>query len=289
MPLEQGYFFGAFLRDISARREQEAQLRAAKESAEAASRAKSEFLANMSHELRTPLNGVLGYTQLLQRDHSLHAGQREALEAIAKCGAHLLDLINDVLDLSRIEAGRVDFEPTTTDLRQLLIDLTVVAETARRKGLLLAMTIAPDVPRRVVVDGRHLRQVLLNLLGNAVKFTHQGEVRLAIEAIDAARLYFEGSDTGVGIEPEALGRIFDAFTQTRAGAAAGGTGLGLAISRHLIRTMGDELRVESTPGAGSRFSFALALVPAAGGASPSRMTRTSTSRRSMPASRRGRT
>ena len=269
MPLDQGYFFGAFLRDISARREQEAQLRAAKESAEAATRAKSEFLANMSHELRTPLNGVLGYTQLLQRDHSLHAGQREALEAIAKCGAHLLDLINDVLDLSRIEAGRVDIEPTTTDLRQLLIDLKyVVAETARRKGLLLAMTIAPDVPRRVVVDGRHLRQVLLNLLGNAVKFTHQGEVRLAIEVIDDARLYFEVSDTGVGIEPEALGRIFDAFTQTRAGAAAGGTGLGLAISRHLIRTMGDELRVESTPGAGSRFSFALALVPAAGGAEP---------------------
>ena len=183
MPFGRGYFFGAFLRDISARREQEAQLHAAKESAEAATRAKSEFLASMSHELRTPLNGVLGYTQLLQRDRSLNPTQREALEAIAKCGVHLLDLINDVLDLSRIEAGRVDIEGAPTDLAQLIIDLKyVVADAARRKGLLLTMTLAPDVPRRVVLDGRHLRQVLLNLLGNAVKFTAQGEVRLSIEA-----------------------------------------------------------------------------------------------------------
>ena len=133
----------------------------------------------MSHELRTPLNGVLGYTQLLQRDRGLRPAQREALEAIAKCGTHLLELINDVLDLSRIEAGRVDIEATTTDLAQLLIDLKyVVADAARRKGLLLSMTIAPGVPRRVVLDGRHLRQVLLNLLGNGIKFTPQGEVRL---------------------------------------------------------------------------------------------------------------
>jgi len=266
MPLGQGYFFGAFLRDISERREQEAQLRAAKDSAEAATRAKSEFLASMSHELRTPLNGVLGYTQLLQRDRGLRPGQREALDAIAKCGTHLLELINDVLDLSRIEAGRVDIEATTTDLAQLLIDLKyVVAEAARQKGLLLSMTIAPGVPRRVVLDGRHLRQVLLNLLGNAVKFTPQGEVRLTIEAVDDARLYFEVTDTGIGIAPEALVRIFEAFNQTREGAAAGGTGLGLAISRHLIQTMGDELKVESTPGQGSRFYFALPLVRATDG------------------------
>ena len=263
MPIGKGYFFGAFLRDISDRLEQEAQLRAAKESAEAATRAKSEFLASMSHELRTPLNGVLGYTQLLQRDRGLRPGQREALEAIAKCGTHLLELINDVLDLSRIEAGRVDIEATTTDLAQLLIDLKyVVAESARRKGLLLSMTIAPGVPRRVVLDGRHLRQVLLNLLGNAVKFTHQGEVRLTIESVDDTRLYFEVSDTGIGIESEALTRIFDAFSQTADGAAAGGTGLGLAISRHLIQTMGDELKVASTVGRGSRFFFALPLVRA---------------------------
>ncbi|MCC7241931.1 MAG: PAS domain S-box protein [Acidobacteria bacterium] len=269
IPLAGGYFFGAFIRDITARREQEAQLRAAKESAEAATRAKSDFLASMSHELRTPLNGVLGYTQLLQRDRTLNATQRDALEAIARCGAHLLDLINDVLDLSRIEAGRIDIEPTSTNLAQLIIDLKyVVAEAARRKGLLLTMTIAPDVPQRVCLDGRHLRQVLLNLLGNALKFTHQGEVRLAIEVVDDRQLCFEVSDTGVGIEPEALTGIFDAFTQTRAGAAAGGTGLGLTISRHLIQTMGDDLRVESTPGEGSRFFFALPLVAAGEGAGP---------------------
>jgi PAS domain S-box-containing protein len=263
MPFGRDYFFGAFLRDISARREQEAQLHAAKESAEAATRAKSEFLASMSHELRTPLNGVLGYTQLLQRDRSLNPTQREALEAIAKCGVHLLDLINDVLDLSRIEAGRVDIERGPTDLAQLLIDLKyVVADSARRKGLLLTMTVAPDVPRRVVLDGRHLRQVLLNLLGNAVKFTAQGEVRLSIEAMGDQKLYFEVSDTGIGIAPEGMERIFEAFTQTREGAAAGGTGLGLAISQHLIATMGDELKVESTVGQGSRFYFTLPLVPA---------------------------
>jgi PAS domain S-box-containing protein len=261
MPLGQGYFFGAFLRDISERLEQEAQLRTAKDSAEAATRAKSEFLASMSHELRTPLNGVLGYTQLLQRDRGLRPAQREALEAIAKCGTHLLELINDVLDLSRIEAGRVDIEATTTDLAQLLIDLKyVVADAARRKGLLLSMTIAPGVPRRVVLDGRHLRQVLLNLLGNGIKFTPQGEVRLTIETLDDTRLYFEVSDTGIGIEPGAIPRIFEAFNQTRDGAAAGGTGLGLTISRHLIQTMGDQLKVESTPGRGSRFYFALPLV-----------------------------
>ena len=262
MRVEGGYFFGAFLRDISDRRERDDQLRSAKESAEAATRAKSEFLANMSHELRTPLNGVLGYAQLLQRDRSLNTSQREALEAIAKGGAHLLDLINDVLDLSRIEAGRLDIEASITDLAQMAIDLKyLVAETARRKGLLLGMAIAPDTPRRVVLDGRHLRQVLLNLLNNAIKFTPQGEVHLSIAKAGEDRLLFEVSDTGVGIEPGEIAVIFDAFTQTRTGAAAGGTGLGLTISQHLIAKMGGELRVQSQPRHGSRFYFDLPLVP----------------------------
>ena len=262
MRVEGGYFFGAFLRDISDRRERDDQLRLAKESAEAATRAKSEFLANMSHELRTPLNGVLGYAQLLQRDRSLNASQREALEAIAKGGAHLLELINDVLDLSRIEAGRLDIEATSTDLAQMAIDLKyLVAETARRKGLLLGMAIAPDTPRRVVLDGRHLRQVLLNLLNNAVKFTPQGEVHLSIAKAGEDRLLFEVSDTGVGIEAGELAAIFEAFTQTKTGAAAGGSGLGLTISQHLIAKMGGELRVQSQPGLGSRFYFDLPLVP----------------------------
>ena len=231
MRAESGFSFGAFLRDISDRRERDDELRRAKEAAEAATRAKSEFLANMSHELRTPLNGVLGYAQLLQRDRTLNAAQREALEAISKCGSQLLDLINDVLDLSKIEAGRLDIEEAPTDLTKLLTDLHyVVAEAAEHKGLTLTMSIGADVPRRVILDGRHLRQVLLNLLGNAIKFTPAGEVRLLIARAEDGSLRFEVSDTGIGIEPEALTEIFDAFTQTKAGAAAGGTGLGLAIS-----------------------------------------------------------
>jgi PAS domain S-box-containing protein len=267
MPSSRGYFFGAFLRDISDRRERDAQLQRAKESAEAATRAKSEFLANMSHELRTPLNGVLGYAQLMQRDRSLSETHREALDAIAKCGSHLLDLINDVLDLSKIESGRVDIEPISTDLADLALDLKyVVADAAARKGLRLTMDVAPDLPRRVVVDGRHLRQVLLNLLGNAVKFTESGDVRLAVGRAPDGRLAFEVSDTGIGIPADSQDRIFEAFTQTSEGAAAGGTGLGLTISQHLVRRMGDRLRVESQPGQGSRFYFALPLVPAADGA-----------------------
>jgi len=263
MRRENGFFFGAFLRDISDRQERDDQLRRARDKAEAATRAKSEFLANMSHELRTPLNGVIGYSQLLQRDRSLSGSQQEALEAIAQCGAHLLDLINDVLDLSKIEAGFVDIEASVTDLGQLTTDLRhMVGDSARRKGVVLSMLAAADVPRRVVLDGRHLRQVLLNLLGNAVKFTAEGEVRLGIARGEDGQLAFEVSDTGVGIEPEAVTEIFDAFTQTKAGAAAGGTGLGLTISQHLLRRMGGELQVESTPGRGSRFFFSLPLVPA---------------------------
>jgi PAS domain S-box-containing protein len=261
MGVENGFFFGAFLRDISDRRERDAELRRAKESAEAATRAKSEFLANMSHELRTPLNGVLGHSQLLQRDRSLNAEQREALEAISKCGSQLLDLIDDVLDLSKIEAGRLDIEDAPTDLANLISDLEyVVAETAARKGLALTMTIGAEVPRSVVLDGRHLRQVLLNLLGNAIKFTSAGSVRLVIDRADEERLRFEVGDTGAGIEPEALTEIFAAFAQTKAGAAAGGTGLGLTISDRLIAQMGGELKVESVLGEGSRFWFTLPLV-----------------------------
>jgi PAS domain S-box-containing protein len=258
MEVEDGFFFGAFLRDISDRRERDAELRRAKDAAEAATRAKSEFLANMSHELRTPLNGVLGYAQLLQRDRSLNPVQRESLEAIAKCGSQLLELINDVLDLSKIEAGRLEIEETQTDLEKLLADLRyVVAEAAGQKGLQLTMSIGADVPRSVVLDVRHLRQALLNLVGNAIKFTSAGEVRLGITGAEEGRLLFEVRDTGPGIEPEALSEIFAAFAQTKAGAAAGGTGLGLTISDHLITSMGGALKVESAIGEGSRFSFTL--------------------------------
>ena len=265
MRRDDGYFFGGFLRDISDRIERDETLRRAKDAAEAATRAKSEFLANMSHELRTPLNGVIGYSQLLQRDRGLTAQQREALDAISKCGTQLLDLINDVLDLSKIEAGRIDTEQSATDLPQLLTDLRyVIGETARRKGLALNMSIDPHLPLRVVLDGRHLRQVLLNLLGNAIKFTTDGEVSLTVAAHEEAALRFMVSDTGPGIPPEELTRIFDAFTQTESGAAAGGTGLGLTISRHLLEIMGGELNVDSVFGEGSRFYFTLPLVPSTG-------------------------
>jgi PAS domain S-box-containing protein len=264
-----GYFFGAFLRDISDRRERDAELHRAKESAEHATRAKSEFLANMSHELRTPLNGVLGYAQLLQRDKSLNSTQRDALEAIAKCGSQLLDLINDVLDLSKIEAGRLEIEERPADLVTLVTDVKyVVGEAAERRGLQLTTSIAERVPRWLLLDDRHLRQVLLNLLGNAIKFTPAGEVRLAIDGDGRGRLAFEVIDTGVGIAPSALTQIFEAFAQTPGGAAAGGTGLGLTISDHLIRGMGGELRVDSAVGQGSRFWFTLPLVAAGPDARP---------------------
>ena len=272
MKRDEGYFFGAFLRDISDRIQRDEALRTAKDAAEAATRAKSEFLANMSHELRTPLNGVLGYAQLLRRDRSLAPNHRESVDSITACGAHLLDLINDVLDLSKIEAGRVDIEQSATDLPQLVADLRdVIGETAKRKGLTINMTLDPDLPARVVLDGRHVRQILLNLLGNAIKFTSQGGVSLTITTVDgdlsaAALAKEEGirfmvSDTGPGIAPEELAKIFDAFTQTSAGAAAGGTGLGLTISRRLLDIMGAELNVESRVGDGSRFFFTLPLVP----------------------------
>jgi PAS domain S-box-containing protein len=259
----RGYFFGAFIRDISERLRHEDELRTAKETAEAATRAKSEFLANMSHELRTPLNGVIGYAQLLHRDRSLTPGQRDALDAISACGSHLLDLINDVLDLSKIEAGRMDIEATPCELRQVMIDLRyVIDERAQRKGLLFTTHMASEVPKRVILDGRHVRQVLLNLLGNAVKFTPQGEVKLLIGLTDHSRLRFDVIDTGIGIEAENLSAVFQAFRQTRSGAELGGTGLGLTISHRLVRGMGGELKVESAPGRGSRFYFELPLVEA---------------------------
>jgi PAS domain S-box-containing protein len=265
LPLQDpdGFFFGAFLRDISERKRQDEELRRAKDAAEAATRAKTEFLANMSHELRTPLNGVLGYAQLLQRDPTLSDSQRKSLDTINRCGSYLLELINDVLDLSRIEAGRLNSEPLATDLRELLNDLDHMFEPlAGRKGLALTLDVDPRIPALVVLDRRHLRQVLLNLVGNAIKFTHAGGVEVSILRRDDCRMQFEVIDSGPGIEEGDLSDIFNAFHQTKAGMSAGGTGLGLTISQRLVRSMGGALAVESTLGHGSRFYFTLPLVPA---------------------------
>jgi CheY-like chemotaxis protein len=214
----------------------------------------------MSHEIRTPVNGILGMTGLLLASE-LSPRQRYLAQTAADSAQTLLALLNDVLDLSKIEAGRLEIEEAATDLAALVSDLKyVLAEIADRKGLELSMSIAPDVPRSVVLDGRHLRQVLLNLLGNAVKFTSAGHVRLAITGVDSTRLLFEVSDTGIGIEPEGVNEIFGAFAQTKTGARAGGSGLGLTICNHLIARMGGELKVESVLGEGSRFWFSLPLV-----------------------------
>jgi signal transduction histidine kinase/CheY-like chemotaxis protein len=232
-------------------------LEKAKEQAQQANRAKSEFLSNMSHELRTPLHGVLGYTQIMGRDRELSAGQRENLEAIERCGQHLLRLINDILDLTKIEAGEMSVNPQPTDLRQLIGDVQVIiAQRAVSKGLELVVDIGPEVPEAIVTDPVKLKQILLNLLGNAVKFTSKGNIMLAITRSADGLLGFEVRDTGIGIAEDKIDAIFDAFNQARDGQVIDGTGLGLAINQRLIRLLGGEsLQVDSRPGAGSSFRF----------------------------------
>jgi signal transduction histidine kinase len=239
-------------------------LQHANEQAERASRAKSEFLSNMTHELRTPLHGVLGYTQILLREPGLDANQRGGLIAIERCGQHLLTLINDILDMSRIEAGQMLVDEQPTDLAELLNHVhTIVAQRAAAKGLVLTLDISPDAPSRILTDGLKLRQILLNLLGNAIKFTSQGEITLRVSRGTGKDLWFEVVDTGMGIAGEHLENIFEAFHQVRDGHAVDGTGLGLAINQRLIKLLGgDAMQVESTPGHGSRFRFRLPYRPA---------------------------
>ncbi|WP_295391778.1 ATP-binding protein [uncultured Thiodictyon sp.] len=237
----------------------------ARDAAQSASQAKSEFLANMSHEIRTPLNAILGFAQVLSRDPQLNLTQRESLCTIKRSGEHLLNLINDILDMAKIEAGRMAVKTAPFDLIALVAESQAFfSQRAHERGLVLTGETSM-LPRMVSGDAVKLRQVLINLLGNAMKFTTAGTVTLRVEAAAAETIAFSIIDTGVGIAPQEIERLFKPFGQTASGReATGGTGLGLALSQQLVHLMGGELRAQSTPGQGSRFSFTLVLPPTAG-------------------------
>ncbi|MBD2204640.1 PAS domain S-box protein [Calothrix sp. FACHB-1219] len=248
-------------------------LQAAVVAADAANRAKSEFLANMSHELRTPLNAILGFTQIMSRENSLSHEHQQHLAIINRAGEHLLSLINDILEMSKIEAGRSTLNISSFNLINLLNSLEKMLHLrAGAKNLELIFEYAPNIPQYIQTDESKLLQVLLNLLGNAIKFTHQGSVILRVysTALEAAenpphpsRIFFEVEDTGLGIAPQEINLLFEAFGQTETGRKSQqGTGLGLAISRKYVEMMGGDITVTSILGEGSKFTFDIEIHPA---------------------------
>ncbi|MBW4581792.1 MAG: MASE1 domain-containing protein [Tildeniella nuda ZEHNDER 1965/U140] len=261
--------------------ERTAALKQSKETAEVASRAKSEFLANMSHELRTPLNGILGYAQILNRSQHWGDKERKGVEIIYQCGSHLLTLINDILDISKIEARRLELDSQTVNLPGLLQGIAeILSIRAEQKGIEFVYLPDAKLPEGVEVDEKRLRQVLINLLGNAVKFTDQGKVLFKVSPIEdeasglkqeekaqcatdssqTTCLRFQIDDTGIGMSPEALEKIFQPFEQVSDQKRnAEGTGLGLAISQTIVQLMGSHIQVQSQFGAGSTFFFDVAL------------------------------